>query len=75
MIKDKAVSNKTLLNLMIVVTTALLMFILADNINRSLHTSYSDLQNYEKRKKYYEEVIVPANLDLYPARYYITIDQ
>ena len=60
---------------MIIALTVLVMVIIGDNINTSLHTSLSDRQNYEKRKKYYEEVIVPAKLDLHPARYYININK
>jgi hypothetical protein len=62
------------LNLMIVITAVLLMLILGDNIQTSLSASASDKANYEKRKKYFEEVIVPARLDLHPAKYYIIID-
>jgi hypothetical protein len=68
-------NDKTLLNLMIVAMMVLTMVIIGDNIHRSLTTSLSDRQNYEKRKKYYEEVIEPAGLDLHPAEYYIIINK
>ena len=62
-------------NLMLIATTLLLMFIVGDNVRTSLQGSELDTQNYEKRKKYYEEVIIPAKLDLHPAKYYIIIDK
>lgn len=63
------------MNLMIIVTTVALMMIIGDNISNSFRGAATDTRNYEKRKKYFEEVIVPAKLDLHPAKYYIIIDK
>ena len=67
--------DRLTLNLMIIITAVLLMFIIGDNIQTSLSASASDKANYERRKKHYEEVIVPAKLDLHPAKYYIKIER
>ena len=67
-------NEKTILNLMIIVSTLFIMLVVGDNIMTSLQGSAIDTQNYEKRKKYFEEFIEPSNLDLHPARYYIKIE-
>ena len=67
-------NDKLKLNFMIIATTILVAIILWNNINTSLSTSLGEKENYERNKKYYEEVIAPAKLDLHPAKYYIKID-
>ncbi|MFC1855993.1 hypothetical protein ACFL2A_05580 [Thermodesulfobacteriota bacterium] len=67
--------DSKILNVMIIAITLALVVIITDNIAETLSGSASERANYEKRKKYYEEVILPAKLDLYPARHYIRIDQ
>jgi len=67
--------DRVILNLMIISVTLAVIVIIGNNIHTSLTSSLSERQNFERRKKYYEEKIVPANLDLYPARHYIKIGQ
>ena len=61
-------------NVMILVTTLLLVMIIGDNVNKALRGSASEMENYEKRKSYYEKIIVPKKLDLHPTKHYIKVE-